>query len=155
VRMAWRGKRADRLLTEDRQSSQHERLGITSSDRTSRASKSHPWCIAVPGRFRVERRANGDTSSVMARAFLVARQALSDVVSLKDRVLVGVELGGALRLVGPHGCGTTRPRPRHAIDGPTPRPAGALRSESTISRLRRLPERHESDALQIEITRSG
>jgi hypothetical protein len=55
---------------------------------------------------------------------------------------VGGELGGALRLVGPHGCGTTRPRRRHAFEGPTP-------AASTISRLRRLPEGHESDALQI------
>jgi hypothetical protein len=33
------------LLTEDRQSSQHERLGITNSDQASRGSKSHQWCI--------------------------------------------------------------------------------------------------------------
>jgi hypothetical protein len=68
LRMASRGRCADRLLTEDRQSSQHERLGITSSDRTSCGSKSHPWCIAVLGRFRVERRANGEASSAMASA---------------------------------------------------------------------------------------
>ena len=31
--------------------------------------RTHPWCIALLGRFRVERRANGDASSVMASAF--------------------------------------------------------------------------------------
>jgi hypothetical protein len=34
----------------------------------SSASAPQPWCIAVLGRFRVERRANGDASSVMASA---------------------------------------------------------------------------------------
>ena len=53
--------------------------------------------------------------------------------------------------VGPHGWGTTRQRLRDASRGRRPRPR-VLSGESTTSRLRRLPERHESNALQIGIT---
>jgi hypothetical protein len=34
------------------------------------ALATHPWCIAVLRRLRVERRANGEASSVMASAFV-------------------------------------------------------------------------------------
>jgi len=67
---------------------------------------------------------------------------------------VGVELGGALRLVGPHGCGHHRPATPPWHRGADARGLRVL-GESTISHLRRLPERHESDALQIQIIQSG
>jgi hypothetical protein len=35
------------------------------------AERTHPWCVALLGRLRVERRANGDASSVMQSGLLV------------------------------------------------------------------------------------
>jgi hypothetical protein len=55
LRMASRGRCADRLLTEDGHTSVHGTS--TSPNRSSsRKYKSHPWCIALVRQLRVETR---------------------------------------------------------------------------------------------------
>jgi hypothetical protein len=69
LRKASRGGCADRLLTD---SSRTFRRNASASPADTRSGAGTPQCIAVLGRFRVERRANGEASSVMASAAVEA-----------------------------------------------------------------------------------